>query len=71
MVEGGEDDGGAGEAVIYHLTNGEWAEAFSFEDPALLHAVAVGTVGADRAVMLGGFSKLVYGILSSAEYQCY
>lgn len=59
MKTGGEEDGGAGAAVIAFKEDGAWKLEPIFEDTALIHGVCVGDIDPDLAgneILLVGFS---------------
>lgn len=70
VAEGGEDDGGPGAVRVYCRSgaNGSWVE-HRFVAPALVHAVTIGDVIADRAgnefLVAGFFGETLIGQLDA------
>ncbi len=59
MLEGGEEDGGAGAAYVVRRDGERWTSERIFEDSALIHGVCVGEFDASHAgdeILLVGFS---------------
>ncbi|MFH0944949.1 MAG: hypothetical protein V2A76_07100 [Planctomycetota bacterium] len=59
MKTGGEEDGGAGAAMVASKENGAWKLEPLFEDTALIHGVCVGDLDPDlpgNEILLVGFS---------------